>query len=263
MVPRGLLWELITRLLCVSLNSYITKIFFNDSSGSLVGGISHKFLTFWWGVFCPLPAWLVLSCTHHLQAVLMGIHCWLCQWDLWHLWTLDVSFSLHVWPTFLLSSTSRAGELLWCGLWTKACASGLFRRGLPWVSRGYFWSSLGEKVVRNPTLELSRGECSSVSFGHCAGSAAAGGSVTEDPVSCRRVVARSPDSKMLRKHSFYSIGLLLLPGNTLSTFQRLVSFGCFYLSSTDLPYNSWIEDIVPSILWICVPACVVRFHCHS
>lgn len=58
-------------------------------------------------------------------------------------------------------------------------------------------------------------------------------------------------------------GLLLLPGNTLSTFQRLVSFGCFYLSSTDLPYNSWIEGIISSILPISVPACLVRSHCHS
>lgn len=77
------------------------------------------------------------------------------------------------------------------------------------------------KVVRNPALEHSRGECSSVSVGLHAGSAA-GGSVREDPVSCRRVLARSPESKVLRKHSSYSIGLLLLPGNTLSTFWRFV-----------------------------------------
>lgn len=82
---------------------------------------------------------------------------------------------------------------------------------------------------------------------HCTGSAAGGGTVREDPLTCRRVLARSPDSKLLRKHSFYFIGLLLLPGNILSAFQRLVSFGCSYLSSADLPYNSWIKGIVPSI----------------
>lgn len=150
-------------------------------------------------------------------------------------------------------------------LWAKASARGVFRRGLPRVSKGYFWSSLGEKVVRNAALEPSRGECSSASLGCCAGSAAGGGSVREDPVSCRRVLVRSPDSKVLRKHSFYSVGLLLLPGNTLSTFQRFMSFGCSYLSSTDFALQLMGKGHCPQhpYLQISVPACLGRLHCHS
>jgi len=51
----------------------------------------------------------------------------------------------------------------------------------------------------------------------------------------------------VRKRSFYSIDLLLWPGNTLSAFQRLVSHGCSYLSSSDLPHNSSIKVSAPDI----------------
>lgn len=44
----------------------------------------------------------------------MGIH--FLTLPMGSLASLDVSFSLHVWLTFLLASTPGAGELLWCGL---------------------------------------------------------------------------------------------------------------------------------------------------
>lgn len=149
-----------------------------------------------------------------------------------------ISPRIHLW--------SRRAAVVWAvnkGLcpwfiqaWTPLSEQRLFLE-FPWGEGGQE-SSLGAE---------QRGVQQCQPWCHCAGSAAGGGSVREDPVSHRRVLARSPDSKLLRKHSFYSIGLLVLPGNTLSIFQRLVSFGCSYLSSADLPYNSWIKGVVPSI----------------
>lgn len=166
-------------------------------------------------------AWLVLSCTPALAGCFNG-H-WLPALPMGSLASLSSGCLFFSACVAYISPRmhSAAGELLWCGLWTKGSAWGLFSRGLSWVSKCYFWSSLGERWSGIQPWSIAEASAA-VSALVCAGSAAGGGSVREDPVSCRRALARSPDSRVLRKHSSYSIGLLLLPGNTLSTFRILV-----------------------------------------
>lgn len=164
---------------------------------------------------------------------------------------MDISFSLHVWPTFLLVS------IYWV---SYCCGVSCEQRPLPVVYSGIVSLELvnaifgvlsGEKVVSPSNLRAKQRwvqQCQL--WSHSAGSAAGGGSVREDPVFCQGVLVGSSSSKFIlaRKHSFYSLGWLWLSGNTLSAFQRLGSFDCSCSSSRDLPHDS---QLMVNALGVC------------